>query len=45
MKKFHKELEDTKGGLDRVSPMILPDYTPEEVKKKQWSVKYEGSIR
>jgi len=25
--------------------MLLPDYTPEEVKEKQWTAHYEGTLR
>ena len=30
---------------DRVAPMLLPDYTPDEVKQRQWTAKYQGTIR
>ena len=30
---------------DRVAPMLLPDYTPPEVKEKQLTVSYLGSLR
>jgi succinate dehydrogenase/fumarate reductase flavoprotein subunit len=42
---YHQELEQTGVGLDRVSPMLLPDYTPDEVKDKQWTATYEGTLR
>jgi succinate dehydrogenase/fumarate reductase flavoprotein subunit len=42
---YHKELEQEGVGLERVSPMLLPDYTPEEVKDKQWTATYEGTLR
>jgi len=35
VRKFHQELEEAGVGLDRVSPMLLPDYTSSEVKKRQ----------
>jgi len=43
--KYHKELEEAGVGADRVSPMLLPDYTPPEVKKRQWTAHYEGTLR
>jgi succinate dehydrogenase/fumarate reductase flavoprotein subunit len=43
--KFHQELEASGVGLDRVAPMLLPDYTPDDVKKKQWTATYEGTLR
>jgi succinate dehydrogenase / fumarate reductase flavoprotein subunit/L-aspartate oxidase len=43
--KYHAELEKEGVGLDRVAPMILPDYTPPEVKEKQWTATYEGTLR
>jgi len=43
--KYHAELEEVGIGLDRVAPMLLPDYTTDEVKKKQWTATYEGTIR
>ncbi len=46
VEKYHKELEragvDTKG---RVSPMILPDYSNPEVRKKQLTTCYVGTLR
>ncbi len=45
VREFHKELEAADVGLDRVSPMLLPNYTPGEVKKRQWTANYEGTIR
>ena len=42
---YHKELEEAGVGQDRVAPMLLPDYTPEDVKKKQWTATYEGTLR
>jgi succinate dehydrogenase/fumarate reductase flavoprotein subunit len=42
---YHNELEQAGVGLDRVAPMLLPDYTPEDVKKKQWTATYEGTLR
>ena len=44
--KYHKELE--KEGVDvggRVSPMLLPDYSNPEVREKQLTTKYLGTLR
>jgi succinate dehydrogenase/fumarate reductase flavoprotein subunit len=43
--KYHEELKAADVGMDRVAPMILPDYTPEEIKKSQWTAQYEGTLR
>jgi succinate dehydrogenase/fumarate reductase flavoprotein subunit len=43
--KYHQELEQAGVGLDRVAPMLLPDYTSPETKKKQWTAHYEGTLR
>ncbi len=43
--KYHAELEAAGVVTDRVAPMLLPDYTQEHVKAKQWTAKYEGTLR
>ncbi len=43
--KYHKELEDAEIVTDRVSPMVLPDYMTAEVKKRQWTTTYVGTVR
>jgi len=45
VRKFSKELDDAKVGLDRVSPLLLPDYTLEETKTRQLTSHYVGSFR
>ena len=42
---YHKELEEAGIVTDRVSPMILPDYANPEVRKRQWTTTYVGTIR
>ncbi len=32
-------------GHERMAPMILPDYTTDNVKKKQWTSVYKGTLR
>jgi len=46
VRKYHKELDASgvnTGG--RVSPMILPDYSNPEVRKKQLTTSYVGTLR
>jgi len=43
--KYEKELKDAKIETDRVSPVILPSYTPEAVKNRQLTAHYEGTLR
>ena len=43
--KFVKELQDAKVGLDRVSPLLLPDYTLAETRARQLTTHYVGSLR
>jgi hypothetical protein len=45
VKKYHKELEEAGIVTDRVAPMLLPDYTRPEVKEKQLTVSYLGTLR
>lgn len=45
VRKFHQELKDAGIDTDRVSPMILPDYANPEVKKRQWTTVYVGTVR
>jgi succinate dehydrogenase/fumarate reductase flavoprotein subunit len=43
---FHKELEKAGVPVDgRVAPMLLPDYSNPEVRKKQLTTKYHGTLR
>jgi len=42
---YHKELEKTGIVTDRVAPMLLPDYTDPEVRKRQLTTHYVGSLR
>jgi succinate dehydrogenase / fumarate reductase flavoprotein subunit/L-aspartate oxidase len=46
VRKYHKELDSAGLKVDgRVSPMILPDYSNPEVRKKQLTTKYVGTLR
>jgi succinate dehydrogenase/fumarate reductase flavoprotein subunit len=45
VRKFHEELKEAGVETDRVSPMVLPDYGNPEVKDRQWTTTYVGSLR
>ncbi len=45
VRRFHKELEESGIQTDRVSPMVLPDYANPEVKRRQWTSTYVGTVR
>jgi succinate dehydrogenase/fumarate reductase flavoprotein subunit len=45
VKAYHKELKEAGIKTDRVAPMLLPDYTTPEVKEKQLTVSYLGTLR
>jgi len=45
VRQYHRELEASGIVTDRVSPMILPDYGNPEVKKRQWTTSYLGTMR
>jgi succinate dehydrogenase/fumarate reductase flavoprotein subunit len=45
VRKYHGELEESGIQTDRVSPMVLPDYGNPEVRKRQWTTTYVGTLR
>ncbi len=45
VRRYHKELEESGVKTDRVSPMLLPDYSNPEVRKRQLTTQYQGTIR
>jgi len=45
VRKYHKELAEAGIDSGRIAPMLLPDYTLEHVKAKQYTAKYEGTLR
>lgn len=45
VRKYHQELEVAGIITDRVSPMILPDYGNPDVKKRQLTTTYVGTMR
>jgi succinate dehydrogenase/fumarate reductase flavoprotein subunit len=42
---YENELKKAKIKTDRVAPVLLPLYTPDEVKKRQLTAHYEGTLR
>jgi succinate dehydrogenase/fumarate reductase flavoprotein subunit len=42
---YEDELRKAKIKTDRIAPVLLPSYTPEEVKKRQLTAHYEGTLR
>jgi len=42
---YETELKKAKIATDRVAPVLLPFYTPEEVRKRQLTAHYEGTLR
>jgi succinate dehydrogenase/fumarate reductase flavoprotein subunit len=42
---YHRELEEAGIITDRIAPMLLPDYTDPEVRKRQLTAHYVGTLR
>jgi succinate dehydrogenase/fumarate reductase flavoprotein subunit len=45
VRRYHKELEEAGIIMDRVAPMLLPDYSNPAVRKRQLTAHYVGTIR
>ncbi len=45
VRRYHKELEEAGIITDRVSPMLLPDYTHPQVRQRQLTTHYLGTLR
>ncbi len=45
VRSYHKKLEKAGIVTDRVAPLLLPDYTNPEVRKRQLTAHYVGSLR
>jgi len=45
VKAYHKELENAGIDTDRIAPMLLPDYTDPEVRKRQLTAHYVGTLK
>jgi len=43
--RYEKEIAAAGIQTDRVSPVLLPIYTPEAVRERQYTAHYEGTIR
>ncbi len=42
---YEKEIKEAGIKTDRISPILLPSYTPEDVRKRQFTAHYEGTLR
>jgi succinate dehydrogenase/fumarate reductase flavoprotein subunit len=42
---YHAELEEVGVGQDRVAPMLIPDYTDPDLKERQLTTSYVGTVR
>jgi len=42
---YENEMKKAKIRTDRIAPVLLPSYTPEEVRKRQLTAHYEGTLR
>jgi succinate dehydrogenase/fumarate reductase flavoprotein subunit len=45
VRRYHKELEAAGIKTDRVAPMLLPDYSNPNVRERQLTTHYVGTIR
>jgi len=45
VRRYNKELEEAGLGTDRVAPMLLPDYSNPNVRERQLTAHYVGTIR
>jgi succinate dehydrogenase/fumarate reductase flavoprotein subunit len=43
--KYHREMEEAGIETDRVAPMLLPDYTPANIKERELTSHYVGTMR
>ena len=42
---YENELKKAKIKTDLITPILLPSYTPEDVRKRQYTAHYEGTLR
>jgi len=42
---YENEMKKAKIKTDRIAPILLPSYTPEDVRKRQLTAHYEGTLR
>jgi len=45
IQKYEEELKKANIKTDLITPILLPSYTPEDVKKRQLTAHYEGTLR
>ena len=45
VKEYEKGLQGAGVRTDRIAPILLPDYTPPEVRARQFTAHYEGTLR
>lgn len=45
VKEYHKELQEAGIDTERIAPMLLPDYTEPEVRQRQLTAHYAGTLR
>jgi succinate dehydrogenase/fumarate reductase flavoprotein subunit len=45
VRRYHRELDEAGIAIDRVAPMLLPDYSNPKVRKNQLTSQYLGTIR
>jgi succinate dehydrogenase/fumarate reductase flavoprotein subunit len=45
VRRYHKELDEAEIITDRVAPMLLPDYSNPNVRERQLTAHYVGTIR
>ena len=45
VKRYERELQEAGIRTDRISPMLLPNYTSPEVRARQLTAHYEGTLR
>jgi hypothetical protein len=43
--KYETAMKTAKIKTDRIAPILLPGYTPEDVRKRQLTAQYEGTLR
>ncbi|MBI5477511.1 MAG: FAD-binding protein [Deltaproteobacteria bacterium] len=45
VRRYHQELASAGVGAERIAPMLLPDYTPPDVRGRQLTAQYQGTLR
>ncbi|MGM0628792.1 MAG: FAD-binding protein [Candidatus Fermentibacterota bacterium] len=45
VRRYHEELDKEGVETDRIAPMLLPDYSNPEVRERQLTTEYQGTIR